>query len=160
MQSFTSLLLQVRRGIRRHGISTRRGSPLYCSPQTPLGINDASGSINSWKFLSTAAATWLWQHRGFCPACAIRGRDPQWKQSSINSTGTSYWSAHHLAPLITNLGFPDFNIPTEWSVFPRALRGQQMSAEPPKNSCFVSLPVGCCFWSAMIHVFAYTFNRA
>lgn len=80
MHSFTSLLLPVHRGIRLHGISSRRGSPQYCSPQAPLGINDASSSINSCKFLSTAATTRLWQHCGFCPVCAIRGRDLQQKQ--------------------------------------------------------------------------------
>lgn len=158
MHSFTSLLLPVHRGIRLHGISSRRGSPPYCSPQAPLGINDASSSINSCKFLSTAATTRLWQHRGFCPVCAIRGRDLQQKQRGTNSLGTSYWSAHHSTPLTTYLGFPDFNIPTECSIFPEALRGEQMSAEPPKNSCFVSLPVGCCFWGTMIRVFAHTFN--
>lgn len=158
MHSFTSLLLQVHRGIRLHGIPSRRGSPQYCSPQAPLGINDASSSINSRKFLSTVAATWLWQHRGFCPACAIRG-----KRSATETERHQFLRDILLicsTPLTTYLGFPDFNIPTECSIFPKALRGQQMSAEPPPNSCFVSLPVGCCFWGTMMHVFAYTFNWA
>lgn len=80
------------------------------------------------------------------------------RNRGTNSLGTSYWSAHHSTPLTTYLGFPDFNIPTECSIFPEALRGEQMSAEPPKNSCFVSLPVVCCFWGTMIRVFAHTFN--
>lgn len=110
MRSFTSLLLQVYRGIRLHGISSRRGSPQYCSPQAPLGINDASSSINSCKFLSTVAATWLWQHRGFCPACAIRGK------GSATETERHQFLRDILlicsTPLTTYLGFPDFNIPT------------------------------------------------
>lgn len=110
----------------------------------------------TYKFCPTAGSAQLWQHHGFCPGCALRGRDLQQKQRGTNSSGTSYWSAHHSTPLTTYLGFPDFNVPTECSTIPKALRGQQMSADPHENSYFVSLPVGCCFWGTMINMYLHT----
>lgn len=50
-------------------------------------FNDASSRTNSYKFCPTAAATQLWQHHGFCPGCALRGRYLQQKQRGTNSSG-------------------------------------------------------------------------